>query len=126
MSESYADAVRLALAGRQGTGDKPSNLRELANAAGYSYEHVRKVVNEGAAVSRSLNARLAAALQLPEGPMWDLAQRERATRRFGSVIALEPKSGHPFPEVWARLNETDRERVLSFAKALLATDGMAR
>ena len=55
--------------------------------------------------------------------MWTLATQEKAVRRFGNDTLMASPPGEVWPELWSRLDRTDKKRVVEFAKALLAAAG---
>ena len=118
----YSERVRMAMKTAQNPTGHPMSIKQLAAAIGFSYENVRKVYKGEHDGSREFNEALCAALGLDAAPMWDLAQQAKAERRLGlSVLARLPKDVR-LVQIWPRLTDTDREKVIKIAEGLALTE----
>lgn len=128
---SYADTLRDRIFDPARPEDRKS-LRQIGRELNYSYEHVRKVLRGDPVGSKEFNDRLCDHLGLDADEMWQLAQREKATHRFGSdavahavqttaggitpqLAALDPAAKHRMLTVidhWSRLRADDQQRVV--------------
>ena len=111
---TYAAAIRQAMDARHVT------AAELASLTGYSYEQLRRILKGEPIVSDQLNQLLCKRLALDASSMWSVALHEKALRRFNS----QPPGVEPVEEQtrllagFARLNDTDRRRVLKLLRRL--------
>jgi len=111
---TYAAAIRQAMDARHVT------AAELASLTGYSYEQLRRILKGEPIVSDQLNQLLCNRLALDASSMWSVALHEKALRRFNS----QPPGVEPVEEQtrllagFARLNDTDRRRVLKLLRRL--------
>jgi len=93
---------------------------ELASLTGYSYEQLRRILKGEPIVSDQLNQLLCKRLALDASSMWSVALHEKSLRRFNS----QPPGVEPVEEQtrllagFARLNDTDRRRVLKLLRRL--------
>jgi hypothetical protein len=99
---------------------RPLAIREVANAIGYSYEHMRKVVTGEPVGSREMNDQICAVLGLDPNDMWQLSQREKLHRKFKDipdvvVDTVPSELGH----LWAQLNDQNREYLSRMAETLV-------
>ena len=60
--------------------------RRLEELSTYSYEHIRKILKDGAIQSEECNAAICKALELDERSMWEIAQREKLHKRYGNAL----------------------------------------
>lgn len=112
----YATRVRQAMDTAGSRTGSPLTIRELAQRTGWSYENVRKTVKGEHEGSREFNAALCRALDLPEEEMWALAEESKVQKRLGlAVLARMPKDVR-LVEIWPRLTESDREKLIRIAE----------
>ena len=118
----YAERVRMAMKTANNPTGAPVSIRQLAELTGYSYEHCRKLVVGEPFGSREFNDVVCQQLGLPVDEMWQLAQQEKLVRRHGvSALAQLPRDGR-LEAAWPHLTDTDRERVIQLAEALVVAN----
>jgi hypothetical protein len=125
-ANEYSERVRMAMKTTANPTRHPITIKALAEAIGFSYENVRKVYKGEHDGSREFNEALCAALGLDEARMWDLAQQAKAQRRLGlAVLARLPKDIR-LVQIWPRLTETDREKVIKIAEGFALAEEAVR
>ena len=92
---TYGESVEARMRNSANVQRRVLQLKTLAELVGYSREQVRKVVRGYPVVSQTLNGQLCRVLGLDPGVMWQIAQQEKAARRFGVV----PAGGSSMPPV---------------------------
>ncbi len=119
---TYAATIRQAMTACNVT------AAELASAAGYSYEQIRRVLKGEPIVSDQLNQLLCARLSLDGPVMWRLAQHEKNLRRLASSADGAPVSGEGdgLLAAFARLGAADQRRVLRLVRRLEVEQGETR
>src|SRR4051812_34629902 len=90
-SMTYADRLRVLAKGKHGKGGSPMTIRMIADALGYSYEHVRKVFIGEPVVSDDFNDEICKLFGVDKDEMWKVAEKEKAQRTMKRI----PKSLHP-------------------------------
>lgn len=104
----YAQTIRRAW------DDAHLTLRAAENLIGYSYEHIRLVLNGGLNVSREFNDKLCHLLGLDVNQMWSLLLEEKASVYYGD----NPPGDVRLSIMWPRLNGDSQQRLLEFAHEL--------
>jgi hypothetical protein len=102
---------------------KPVSIRELAQATGYTFEHIRKVTKDGGVfVSRPCNEAICRHLGLPAVETFQLAIEEKLKAKFGIQMGLANLECPDLParliDAWRQLNNADRVLVLRFIETL--------
>ena len=122
----YSERIRWAMKTARNPTGSPITIKQLAEMVGYSYENVRKVFRGEHDGSPEFNERVCRVLGLDEASMWTLAQQAKAERRLGlSVLARLPKDLR-LVQIWPRLTDPDRERLVKIAEGLALAAEVAR
>lgn len=122
----YSERIRMAMKTAANPTGHPITIKQLAEAIGFSYENVRKVYKGEHHGSRDFNDAVCAVLGLESAPMWELAQQAKAEHRLGlSVLARLPKDAR-LVQIWPRLTEGDREKVIKIAEGLALVEEAVR
>jgi hypothetical protein len=103
---------------------KPLTLRDLERmSGGWTYEHLRKAINEGRpVVSRKLNDSLCQLLGLPAEDMWRLALQEkkrRTVKRLGASPLAD--TDIRLAAAWPALSAEQRDTICQLATDLART-----
>lgn len=112
----YAEKVRMAMKTGANVTGQPMTTKELADAIEFSFENVRKVIKGEHLGSREMNEALCRVLNLPEAEMWQIAEREKATKRLGMSVLTSIPRDQRLVEVWPRLLEADKEKIIRIAE----------
>lgn len=103
---TYASIIRKAMIRKELT------RRKLEALSGYSYEHIRKVVNGMPLMSEAFNDKICGILGLDVDEMWEIAKREKAKHSHIATPDIR------FQQFWGHLLPSDQEQVLNFARSL--------
>ena len=102
--------------------DRNMSVRELADAVGVTYEHIRKILVGDCLPSDSVLGRLCEALLLSRREMGQRVAKDRLIRRYGdaawSVCGLDPKFATVYIVV-PLLSKEEWRFVRATAKALV-------
>jgi hypothetical protein len=113
--KSYTEIIQSAAREKYG----PRRERKALKAAtGYSYEHVRKVLGGEPVQSPAFNRALCDALGLDAESMWELAQLDKAHRRFGKRVSLTDSEEQRWVDLWHRLPHRNRSLASAVVEAL--------
>jgi transcriptional regulator with XRE-family HTH domain len=98
---------------------KNLSITNLSESLGISYEHVRKIVKGETTPSRHVVRELSLILDVDEDDLSDLANKDRALRKFG-VVGMEAAAWvedvAPIGMVWKDLSEAHRDDLLLLAR----------
>lgn len=117
---TYSENIRMAAKARN------LKIRDLSNATGFAYEHIRKIWFSGTpkhkhvrlTVSEECNALLCELLDLPTGPMWALAEREKFAQKNGyAPVDLPDPMGQELSELWSNLTDEHKSVLLTMGKS---------
>lgn len=96
------------------------SIRQVAEGAGCSREHMRRIASGDCAVSQELNRRLCRVLSLNEGRAWRL-QSEAVNLRMFHLLGgeLQPPNDPTMLRLWSRLSRNDHVTLLRIALLML-------
>src|SRR5437899_2316506 len=94
-------AARLKAAIRIRYGRRPS-LRQLSKDIGYSYEHIRKVLDGWPVASEGFNQKICEWLHLDTEDMWRTLLADKMRDRYG-VLELAAPPDRRLADLWPRL-----------------------
>jgi hypothetical protein len=118
---TYSENIRMFAKQRQ------LEIRDLSNATGYAFEHIRKIWFHGTpkhknirlTVSEDCNAMLCEILGLPVRDMWEMAQREKFAEKNGfQPVELMDPQGRELTELWGKLTDEHKDMILNMGRSL--------
>lgn len=116
---TYSENIRMAAK------QKGLNIREISTRTGYSYEHIRTIWM-GNTTKRSAkftvgdecNEILCKLLDLPEKPMFELAEREKFARKNGyAPMQLVDPLGQELSEIWTGLTDEQKQMIVQMGQS---------
>lgn len=117
--KTYAENIRFAMDTTDNPHGHPMTIRQVADAVGYSYEHIRKMYKGAAVAGWECHKEVCEFLGLDINAMWDLAQREKIAEKIGyKPVQIEDPLGRQLREYWTILDEDDRRVILKMAQGL--------
>jgi hypothetical protein len=118
---SYADRLKRVARTTGNRQGKTFSIRDLANALGFSYEHVRRVWTGWPVVSKDFNAELCKLLGgLDENEMWEIAEREKQQRIANRLQSdIRPPSDDRLIELWGELTADEKRQLVRVAEGML-------
>jgi plasmid maintenance system antidote protein VapI len=105
----YAERIRKAMLSEENPTRATVSIHQLARLTGYSYEHVRKLVNGLPLISREFNDMVCRVLGLDPKELWALCQSEKVQRKYG--MTRLPNDTR-LAELWPHLTDSDREKIV--------------
>lgn len=107
----------------KGNERKRITIRDLANATGYSYEHIRKVYVGEPVGSRDLNRLICGVLGLDEEQMWLLAARQKMERRFrDQALNLAPPEDELVRSAWQHLSPKNKGELRKIVEGMVLSN----
>jgi hypothetical protein len=98
---------------------RPVTIRQLSQALGYSYEHVRKILHGEPFASREFSDVLCSYLGLDPNEMWRLAMAEKVAFKYGHDLGVQLPKDSRLVDLWNQLDATDRERLVKVAEGMV-------
>lgn len=123
---SYAGSYSEILANRMS--DLGISSRKLEELSTYSYEHIRKILKDGAIQSKECNAAVCKALDLDEKAMWEIAQREKLHKKFGNALPshlVAPQDTY-IRQHWQELTNDQQASVRKIIEGMVEQNRLAR
>jgi hypothetical protein len=115
----YSQALRLAMTTTNNPTGHSISIRQLSQALGYSYEHIRKILAGQPAGSREFNDIMCGYLGLDTNVMWRLAQEEKVALKYGHDLGVRLPKDTRLVDFWNQLDATDRERLVKVAEGMV-------
>jgi len=126
MDKRYGDIVRIAMKSKENATRRPLSIRDVANATGFSYEHVRRAVSGQPTVSQDFNERVCHLLGLDVDIMWQKAQLEKVRRRFDLMPSALAGgfTSQRVQDLWNRLSPESERKALRIIENLAEADDL--
>ena len=115
----YSQVLRLAITTISNPTGHPISIRQLSQALGYSYEHIRKILAGQPSGSREFNDILCGYLGLDANAMWRLAMEEKVAIKYGHDLGVRLPKDSRLVDLWNQLDATDRERLVKVAEGMV-------
>jgi transcriptional regulator with XRE-family HTH domain len=120
---TYAEVIRMKMKTGDNPTKKPITTRQLAEALGVTYEHVRQILLGRPAMSRDLNEKLCEYMGVDADAMWQKLQTEKFQKKLG-FRPNAPSEGGRLAELWPELTDANRAALEQMAEAMVATNKM--